>query len=93
MLKVETSHFNTFEQFELDQQQISVSPSKKIKIVLWIIIIILILTLVTLLCLLLSVIWDVIDPHIFDLGLNKPKFGHFLPPYGPIGGPHMVIWG
>ena len=48
---METSHFNTFEQFELDQQQISVSPSKKIKIVLWIIIIILILTLVTLLCL------------------------------------------
>ena len=41
----------------------------------------------------MGVIWDVNDPHIFDLGLNKPKFGHFLPPYGPIGGPHMVIWG
>ena len=33
------------------------------------------------------------DPHIFDFGYYKPKFGHFLPPCGPIGGAHMVIWG
>ena len=41
----------------------------------------------------MGVIWDDNDPPIFAFCFYKPKFCHFRPPYGPIRGPHMAIWG